>query len=82
VNRQSYLDGDVFKVVCESTIIGDFNGSCQVDMVDYAMFASAWLSEPGDSQWNPDYDIGPLADNFIDMSDLAAFVGNWLTSSP
>ena len=76
------LDGDVFKVVCESTIIGDFNGSCQVDMVDYAMFASAWLSEPGDSQWNPDYDIAPPADNFIDMSDLAAFVGNWLASSP
>lgn len=76
------LGGGVFKVVCESTITGDFNGSCDVDMADYAMFASAWLSEPGDAQWNPNYDISSPADNFIDMSDLAVFVGDWLTSSP
>lgn len=72
------LGGDVYKVVCDATITGDFNDSCDVTLADYVMFALAWLSEPGDVQWDPAYDISSPADNFIDMSDLAAFFANWL----
>ena len=62
----------------EFVYIGDLDFSGSVDMVDLAMFALAWLSEPTDEQWNPNYDISIPADNYIDMLDLNALVANWL----
>jgi predicted outer membrane repeat protein len=58
--------------------IGDFDSQCDVDFVDYAMFTLAWLTEPGDAQWNPACDISVPADNHIDWSDLDVFANNWL----
>jgi hypothetical protein len=42
------------------------------------MFASAWLTEPGDSKWNPAYDIWAWHDGIIDELDLAALTKQWL----
>ncbi len=59
--------------------IGDFEGEdCDVDFFDYSIFASAWLTEDGEPGYNPDFDIGIPADDYIDMFDLEVFVDNWL----
>jgi subtilisin family serine protease len=58
--------------------IGDFDGQCDIDMVDFAIFALAWSTEEGDLGWNPDCDISIPADNSIDMLDLAVFVKHWM----
>ena len=58
--------------------IGDFDNNNSEDMVDFAIFASAWMSLPGQSNWNPVCDISDPNDNIIDWKDLAAFVQDWL----
>jgi len=58
--------------------MGDFNYQCDVDFEDFAILALAWLTEPGDEQWNRFCDISIPTDNSIDMLDLAVVVDNWL----
>lgn len=58
--------------------IGDFDGECDVDFVDFAILALAWLTEPGQTGWNPDCDISIPADNSIDWRDLDILSNNWL----
>lgn len=58
--------------------ISDLNHDGVVDLADFAVFTSAWLSEPPDPHWNPDCDISTPADDFIDTQDLAVFVQDWL----
>ncbi len=72
------LGGEVFKIVCKLARSGDFDGDCDIDLQDFAMFASAWLTKPGDAKWNPDYDISDPNDGIIDMLDLDVFINNWL----
>ncbi len=59
-------------------LAGDCDGDDDVDAADFAVFASAWLTEPGDIGWNPRCDIASPADHFVDALDLAVFVDNWL----
>lgn len=58
--------------------IGDLNHDSAVDLADFAVLTSAWLSHPGDDNWNPYCDISAPADNFIDVQDLAVLVQDWL----
>ena len=59
---------------------GDFDSNNKVDLLDYSVFSHAWLSIPGDSNWNPKCDI---AEPFgvIDISDILVFCENWLIVS-
>ncbi len=59
-------------------IVGDFESDCNVDMYDLSIFALAWNSRPGDSNWNADCDIYETVEPVIDMRDVSVFVGNWL----
>lgn len=59
----------------------DFNGDQIVNFIDYAIFANAWMSHPGDPNWNPDCNIGIPANNRIDYNDLAVFCEDWLWQS-
>jgi hypothetical protein len=59
-------------------MLGDFEPDCDVDFYDFAVFASAWLSSSGKSNWNPDCDISSPKDNKIDWKDLKVFTENWL----
>jgi hypothetical protein len=54
----------------------DFDKDADVDEKDFAIFASAWRTQPSDPQWNPDCDITPSG--YIDKSDLAWVVDSWL----
>ncbi|MHC4460696.1 MAG: right-handed parallel beta-helix repeat-containing protein [Planctomycetota bacterium] len=58
--------------------IGDFDGQCDVDFADFAVFGLTWLSEDGEPQYNPACDISIPADNYIDWFDLAVLSDNWL----
>jgi hypothetical protein len=54
----------------------DFDANGVVHLIDYAMFANAWLTETGHPDYNDLYD---LAQNYcIDSSDLALFCADWL----
>jgi len=57
---------------------GNFDGDGDVDLVDFAILASSWLTEDGDAKWNPDCDINIPADGIVDIRDLAVFAENWL----
>lgn len=57
---------------------GDFDLDGDVDFADFAIFLLAWLTEPGDAEWNPECEIGIPADNSINMLDLAVFTEHWL----
>jgi len=63
---------------CALGYIGDFDGECDVDFADFAIFALAWWTEPGDAQWNPDCDISIPADNKVDWRDFKILCDNWL----
>jgi len=47
-----------------------------VDVTDFFIFTSSWLTKPGDAGWNPACDISTPADDFIDALDFAVFVNN------
>ena len=57
---------------------GDFNFDCEVDYYDLAIFADAWLSSTGQTNWNANCDISPSADGIINELDFAVFAENWL----
>jgi hypothetical protein len=43
-----------------------------------ADFAQAWLSSPGDSNWNPDFDLAVPSDGVVDFKDFAVFARQWM----
>jgi hypothetical protein len=58
--------------------IGDFDGECDVDFEDWALFAMAWLTEQGEAGYISDYDISIPADNKVDWRDVEILRDNWL----
>ncbi len=58
--------------------MGDLDLNCYVDLVDFAVLALAWLSEPLSENWKSDCDISVPADGIIDIDDLEILTGNWL----
>jgi len=76
------LTGQALWAIAQSLpIIGDFNNDGRTNLADYAVFAAAWLSEPGQPAWNPVCDISIPPDNVINMLDFAVFTNNWLAIS-
>ena len=60
-------NGDGFGNICDPDL--DNNGS--VAFADYVVLTTAFLSVPGDPNWNPDADLN--GDNSISFSDIALF---------
>lgn len=56
------------------TNYADFNDDGYVDMLDYALLAAAWLSEP--PSMNPLYDLN--ADEIVSLIDLSLLTDQWL----
>ena len=57
--------------------VGDVSRDCRVNFLDFAVYANAWLSSEGDSNWNSACNFQP-EDNVINILDLAIFVSHWL----
>ncbi len=66
------------KALCRH-LPGDINKDNYVDLVDFALMASAWLSSPAQPGWNGACDINKPADGIIDMTDLAVLAQYWLS---
>lgn len=58
--------------------MGDFDYECSVDFKDFAVLALAWLTQQGQTGYNPLCDISIPADQYIDLRDLDVFTDNWL----
>jgi len=54
----------------------DFDRNGIVNFLDYAVLATAWLTESGDGNYNEDCDLED--NNTIDYNDLALFCKDWL----
>jgi hypothetical protein len=75
-NNPAFTDtSDNFTIFICPAIIGDIDGDCYVDAVDYALLADQWHQPPG----IPPADIAPYPlDDFVDFLDLAALAFGWL----
>ncbi len=62
-----------------TVITGDFNYSCLVNLPDMAIFAEAWNTQEGQSDYNPECDISAPKDDKVDILDLQVFAESWLS---
>jgi hypothetical protein len=58
--------------------LGDVNGDGKVDMLDVSIIIDAFLSSPGQPNWNSNADTNN--DNSIDMADISIAVDHFLAS--
>lgn len=72
------VDGVDYPLLSCQFVAGDFVCPDGVDFVDFAVLASAWLSDDTDPHWDPICDISEPKDNLIDELDLAVLCENWL----
>jgi hypothetical protein len=78
IGDDDYGDNSGSAYIFSACPTSDFITDCHVDFLDFAVLSSAWLSNPGDDNWNQDCDISELNDNVIDLLDLKVFAENWL----
>ncbi|MBA7709347.1 hypothetical protein ES703_118262 [subsurface metagenome] len=77
--EENSITGEVLRGIAVAiSVLGDFDKDGNVNFVDFAIFASAWLTEPGEAKWNPECDISDLSHDIIDEFDLAEFTKHWL----
>ena len=74
----TYFTSDVIWEIWGFEKSQDLNRDGKVNMLDFSILASAWNSEPGQSNWNPICDINLPEDNQINLYDLQQFCSNWL----
>jgi hypothetical protein len=55
---------------------GDATSDDYIDMSDYGPLSTAWLSYPGQPNWDPSGDFN--RDDYIDFSDYGPLSANWL----
>jgi hypothetical protein len=80
-NFDEYWGIDDVQIVASAVMgmpTGDFDNDCDVGYDDLAAFVTAWLSSPGQVNWNPVCDIAEPNDDIINWLDYAAFAQNWL----
>ncbi len=71
-------DGDQRAILLTPATPGDVEPDRDVDFKDFAVFASAWKSKDGDTNWNVFCDISCPEDGVVDELDLSVFCSNWL----
>lgn len=72
------IDVEAVGVLNEQEYEADIDLNGVVDMFDYALFASAWGSRFGQSEWIARCDLAGDGDLAVDAEDLAALAGQWL----
>jgi len=72
------LSGQIFRLLCDGSLAGDFDRDCDVDGRDFAHLGAAWRSAEDDLAWNSDLNLSTQTLDIIDERDLAVFLDNWL----
>ncbi|MFA5784645.1 MAG: right-handed parallel beta-helix repeat-containing protein [Phycisphaerae bacterium] len=67
----------VISSFCLAVQSSDFNLDCDVDFVDFAGLAEAWLSDTEDPGWDDKYDVD--LSGAVDINDIEIFADRWLT---
>jgi glucose/arabinose dehydrogenase len=67
-------DGEVFKILPEPVIAGDYDGDGFINMTDLGWMAKVWLK--GGCNWCGGFDFD--TDQDVDVNDLQAFAALWL----
>jgi endoglucanase len=49
-----------------------------VDISYLADFSQAWLSSPGDTNWNPNFDLAVPPNSVVDFADFAVLATQWM----
>lgn len=63
---------------CPSPPVGDFDFDCWVGAGDFALLASAWMTDLGSDGWDDAYDVSIPPDGRVDMEDLQGLARHWL----
>jgi hypothetical protein len=71
-------NGKGIELVTEPGPVGDLYSDGVVDFKDFAKFAAAWYSQPGDDNWDAACDLYISGSDVIDEYDLAELCENWL----
>ena len=72
------VNGTGIELVTGPSVVGDFYRDRVVDFKDFAIFAAAWGSRPGDENWKAACDISIPSDGVINILDFSEFCENWL----
>lgn len=56
---------------------GDYDDDCDVDLMDFSVFAAAWMTEESDADYNPACDIAIPLDEQVDLDDFIKMAENW-----
>lgn len=73
------LNGTGIELVTEPGLVGDVVKDNVVNNKDFAVFAAAWASQPGDFNWNAACDISNPCDGIINELDLSVLCDDWLS---
>ena len=76
VNGVNLTGGNTTVVPFGLFLEGDASGDDCVDAGGYGLLGAAWLSWPGQPNWDPGVDFS--RDSYIDASDYALLNGDWL----
>jgi hypothetical protein len=74
---RNLLTGDGIELITAPRSGTDLDGDWCVTFADFAIFADAWRSRPGDTNWDPSCDISIPSDGVIDELDLAVLFAQW-----
>ncbi len=74
------FDLDAVGVIHEKILLADFDSNDVVNFSDYSIFANAYMSGPGDGNWNEQCDISDPNDDVIDLLDFLWFIDEWLNT--
>ncbi|MCK5793737.1 MAG: hypothetical protein KAH12_03465 [Anaerolineales bacterium] len=62
-------------------IPGDVNDDLKVNLLDFAQFSAAWLSQTDQPHWDKECDIDLPENGIINIQDLAVMIENWLAGN-
>lgn len=68
------LDGELV-VSGGDHLVGDFNGDCVVDFLDFLLFMPQFGTAEGDANWDPQFDLN--GDGRVGFADFLIFVSQW-----
>jgi hypothetical protein len=66
-----------YKFSADGSVPKNLTGDKAVNANDLSALSSAWLTAPGDPNWNPSCDVSNPGDDVIDNKDLAALGQVW-----
>ena len=62
-------------------LTADFNTDGNINILDFSLFATAWLSNEGEPEFDRKYNLAEPVNTIIDVNDLVEFIKEWLNGA-